>query len=551
MQENVDQIPIRAALYCRVSTYEQAQGNTSSLDGQESNLIEYCHSKNWSIYKIYRDTKSGKSLEREKIQELLNDAEDHKFDVVVATKLDRLSRSIRDFLDFDSRLNSLNVDVVITTQNIDTTTPPGKMQRNIMLVFAEFEREIIAERTREKLYYQATKGYWKGGHLPLGYDLKDKKLIVNQEEADIVRRIFGLYLDGKNTLEIANLLNQEGFRNKIRRHKGEQTSNDYNKDSILRILKNQIYLGVIPLKLTKIKGKVLTTPRIEVFKGLHDAIVDVKIFELAQKKLSQVRKNRHADYNDSPLLLLRKVVCGKCGAAMTTTFASKNGRKIYGYKCSTKTRKGINSCKSKDISANALESFILKLVHEIGCSEEFFDNVFAQLVKNDENDDQLRKKRISELQRNRTAIKAENERITNLLLADEELKVLPEFKSRLVKNNEKLKNIEAEIEKLEAEETEIAQSGISKAEIKQLLKDTPDLLKDISYKDQRNLIDKIINEIRWDHTNGEKDGKIEIFFRGDGHIQKKWIGNADPSSLVSSFYLDWLREQDSNLQPFG
>ena len=125
--------------------------------------------KGWQVYNVYIDKASGSSLERDEIKKLLADAEEKKFDIVAATKIDRVSRSVLDYLDVDKRFTALGIDIVFATQSIDTTTPAGKMQRNIMLAFAEFERDMIAERTREKLFYQAQKGFWGGGHTLLGY----------------------------------------------------------------------------------------------------------------------------------------------------------------------------------------------------------------------------------------------------------------------------------------------------------------------------------------------------------------------------------------------
>ena len=181
-----------AALYCRVSTHEQGRGDYSSLKSQEDALRNYCEFKGWEVYDLYSDTKSGTNFERDEMQRLLRDAEEKKFNVVVSIKLDRISRSVQDFLAFDQKLKDLGIDIVITTQDIDTTTPVGYMVRTVMLAFGQFERDVIAERTREKLYYQAQKGFWKGGTVPLGYDCIDKKLIINEKEAELVRKIFNL-----------------------------------------------------------------------------------------------------------------------------------------------------------------------------------------------------------------------------------------------------------------------------------------------------------------------------------------------------------------------
>jgi site-specific DNA recombinase len=262
----------KAAIYCRVSTYDQSTGEYSSLSGQEDLLKRYCETQGWEIFDIYKDSVSGSDLEREQLQRLMLDAEDKKFQVLLATKLDRISRSVYDFLNLDNKLRELGIDIVIATQNIDTTTPTGKMQRTILLAFAEFERDMIAERTREKLFLQAQKGYWGGGHTPLGYDVVDKKLIVNQEESELVKRIFNYYLETPSTNKVAIRLNKEGFRSKQRNYLSGKISGGgkFSKETIKRLLNNVIYLGKI-----KIQDQE--------FNGIHEPIIEADLFEKVKK----------------------------------------------------------------------------------------------------------------------------------------------------------------------------------------------------------------------------------------------------------------------------
>ena len=166
----------RVAIYCRVSTYNQAQGDYSSLDTQEELLKKYAQARGWDVHDIYVDTKTGTTLERDELTRLLSDAKAKKFDIVLVTKLDRMSRSIRDFYEINEILVANDIDLVCATQNIDTTSSMGRFNRNMLMSFAEFERDMIAERTREKLFSQAQKGYWGGGIVPLGYDVKEKKM---------------------------------------------------------------------------------------------------------------------------------------------------------------------------------------------------------------------------------------------------------------------------------------------------------------------------------------------------------------------------------------
>lgn len=138
----------RAAIYCRVSTTMQGEAEYSSLNAQEDQLKAYCKGKGWEVVKVYKDINSGKDLERDEIQNLLKDAEENLFDVVVATKIDRFSRSILDFYEFSEKLTTLGVCIASATQPIDTSSSAGKLMLDIFLAFAQFERNIISERTK-------------------------------------------------------------------------------------------------------------------------------------------------------------------------------------------------------------------------------------------------------------------------------------------------------------------------------------------------------------------------------------------------------------------
>ncbi|MFH1525995.1 MAG: recombinase family protein [Bacteroidota bacterium] len=193
----------RAAIYCRVSTFMQGAADYSSLNAQEDQLRAFCKGKDWEVAGVYKDTKSGGTLDRAELNNLLQDAEGEKFDVIVVTKIDRLSRSMIDFKNVTKQFYDLGLDFVSSTQNIDTTTSGGKFMQDIFVAFAEFERNMISERTRESLYQRAKQGHWGGGNAPLGFDVVNKKLEINATEAELVNKIFDYYVENQSTLEVA------------------------------------------------------------------------------------------------------------------------------------------------------------------------------------------------------------------------------------------------------------------------------------------------------------------------------------------------------------
>jgi DNA invertase Pin-like site-specific DNA recombinase len=183
----------RAALYCRVSTFDQNRGDYSSLEDQESRLRRAAEAEGYEVYDIYKEVASSATMERDQLRRLL--AELEHFDAVFVTKLDRLSRSMHDWCAINERMDECHVALVCTTQKIDTSTPMGRFFRDLLMLFAQFEREMIAERTYEKMAEQARRGCWGGGHQILGYDAVGKKLTLNETEAVLVRALFTKYLE--------------------------------------------------------------------------------------------------------------------------------------------------------------------------------------------------------------------------------------------------------------------------------------------------------------------------------------------------------------------
>ena len=531
----------KAAIYCRVSTYEQGKGNFSSLDSQEKINREYCERNGWIVVGVYSDTRTGTTLERDELSRLLKDASEHKFDVIAVTKLDRISRSVKDFLELDQKLITLNVEWAITTQHIDTTTPAGKMQRTIMLAFAEFERDMIAERTREKLYSQAQNGYWGGGNVPLGYDCIDKKLIVNEQEAALVNRIFEYYLNEPSTNKVAKRLNSEGYRTKSRTTKeGKKIGNtEFNNQHVHDTLRNRLYLGLVTFKK-------------EEFAGLHKAIVDEKLFDAVQDRLAKSKVDRRATYDESDLLLLGLTKCGFCNGNLTTSFmkADEDKKYLY-YKCTTKSKFGAKKCDSRDLPADKLESLIENVIIHIGLDDSFFEAVYTQITENDNVDFKGLKRDREILNGNLARIIKEQDNVANFIAqarSDLDIEVVTDKLKQLTKQRreveEALTNANRKIELIETQK-------ISKGSLRELYGDFAQIYSKLNKEKKRKLTQAVISEITCKIKKKESAGQIQITFRGNGTDIKDWNLDENPEKTASSFRVDWLLGQDSNLQPIG
>jgi len=505
---------INAAIYCRVSTYEQGKGDFSSLDSQEKMLRQYCETKSYAIYEVYRDTESGTTLERKFLQNLLVDATARKFNVLVVTKLDRISRNVKDFLDLDETLNKLGIDIIVTTQNIDTTTPQGAMMRTIMVAFAQFERDMIAERTREKLYNQAKSGYWGGGHVLLGYDAIDKKLVVNHEEAELVRKTLEQYLHLPSTKKVAAWLSEQGYRTKIRTTKSGKTTGgkEFNHQLIHDLLRNRIYTGQI-------------TFRGEHFKGLHEAIVTEDLFEKVQKRLDQSARDPYATYEDSPLLLLGLTRCGFCDAQLTTYFPGrkKSGPSYYYYQCTTNSKSGPRRCQSRNLPARELERFTEQLALHTAKDQGFFDAVVRQVKGNAQTS--LGEKRIERdaVVLNQVSIKKQLDTfISNLTLAHVDVSQSTEVKSKVESLTTRIKELDGNLNELDREIEMLKNQQIDRTQLKQVFDGFEEMYVEATPEIKRRLLNTIIEEIRCSVKHGEKTGEIEFRLRGDGSIMKKW-----------------------------
>lgn len=365
---------MKVAIYCRVSTLGQDEIDYSSIKQQEDNCRNYLSARknqNIEVFKVYKDTVSAKDLKRPGIQQLLHDAEKKKFELIVSTKLDRISRSVKDFLDLNEKLKTWGVDLIITTQEIDTTTPGGKALQSMMLVFAQFEREMTAERTREKRIQTLKKGLWTGGFIPLGYNLVERDLIVNDSEAKVVNYIFDLYLQHKSARIVARVLNEEGYRTKRwQTLKGNYKGGKrFNSSSVLSIVRNYLYIGKF-----KIEDELYPTK--------HSAIVDEEKFYAAQKiHESNIVQPKKFHKGKSPNLLESIIHCGFCSSYMTPSFAKKKEQKYFYYKCTKKNKEGITpSHAPKDLAHKPVDDFTIRTL-KVFLQEPDLLNAFNERIK--------------------------------------------------------------------------------------------------------------------------------------------------------------------------
>lgn len=319
---------INCAIYTRKSTEHGLDMEFNSLQNQEESCKAYILSQafnGWEYTKTYSDGGiSGGTMERPGLQALLNDIRAGHIQVVVVYKVDRLSRSIIDFHKMMQEFDKHGCNFVSITQSFDTSNSMGKLTLNMLLSFAQFEREVSAERVRDKIAASKAKGLWMGGSPPLGYKIVDKQLIPEESEVPLVRLIFDKYLELGHMAALAQWLNEQGYHTKKWLVKGDKTRGGkaFNESSVRRILSNPVYIGQIA-HLAKRK----------VYKGRHQGIVDPDIYKRVQ---DYIHRRVQAHYNiikeaRKPAFLFGKLYDEEGHKFNLAASNKKNGQKVRYY----------------------------------------------------------------------------------------------------------------------------------------------------------------------------------------------------------------------------
>ncbi|MEH6826927.1 recombinase family protein [Parasphingorhabdus sp.] len=315
---------LRCAIYTRKSTEDGLEQDFNSLDAQREACAAYIlsqASEGWeAVSEFYDDGGwSGGSMNRPAITQLLGDVKAGKVDVIVVYKVDRLTRSLADFAKIVEILDENEASFVSVTQSFNTTTSMGRLTLNVLLSFAQFEREVTGERIRDKIAASKKKGMWMGGPIPIGYNLQDRKLMINESEAEAVCHMFRRYTKLKSVPQLVDELAADGYRTKQRLYKGERIVGGipFRAGSLTKLLHNPIYIG-------KVRHKDA------IYDGEHEAIIDQALFDKVQKTFATNRRdNALGKKSDNPSLLTG-LITDPDGRPMSPT-QSRRGAKLYRY----------------------------------------------------------------------------------------------------------------------------------------------------------------------------------------------------------------------------
>jgi DNA invertase Pin-like site-specific DNA recombinase len=365
---------IRCAIYTRKSTDEKLDLEFNTLDVQREAGEAYIKSQRhegWELVTEKYDDGgfSGGNTERPALKKLLEHIKLGYIDMVVVYKIDRLTRSLYDFSKMVDLFEQHSTSFVSVTQQFNTSTSMGRLTLNVLLSFAQFEREISGERIRDKIAASKKKGMWMGGPLIIGYDIIDKKLIINKDEAKIVRLAFERFLITQSYVKTAEYLNQQGYTTKswLSRAGTQHQGKEWTKQAIHKMLRKEIYLGLIK-------------HQDELFKGEHEAIIPQTLWDDVHNILNQEVKKRHNITKEVNTPLLKDLLhCACCNCKILPSY-TKKGNKKYNYYISEKAMSvSYSKCKIGSIPANDIENIVINHCHYFIKNTKMLEKIYQKL----------------------------------------------------------------------------------------------------------------------------------------------------------------------------
>lgn len=525
----------KVAFYARCSTDNQLEAQYNSIESQIDTLHHYLqvHKDEWVKSREYRDEGiSGKSIDqRPGLGQMLMDAKSQKFDILLVRSIDRLTRNLVDFYSIHGTLEECNISFVSVKESFDTNSPIGRAALNILLVFAQLEREMASERTKDKMNLRAKRGKWNGGIVPLGYHNaeEEKKLIIQPEESKIIRLMFDKYLEVASCSKVAAHLNSLGYRSKLFISKAGKPrgNNPFTKNSIRACLENPIYTGKI-----RYGG--------EIYDGEHEAIISEDKFAAVQETIAKNSEANGSIKQDKYNFLLKGLVkCGECDSFMSPTHANgRNGRYFY-YKCTSVMQRNKDACSVRHINAKALEAYVIKQLREISRNEALVNETISEVNR-------LIKEGIKPLVEDRDRLSSRLNEVRSS--ADRLVTALESGKASIDRIADRLKNLEGEEKELQGQlektifEIQNRENDSISAELIRQTYSNFDLVFDnLTPSEKKRLVQLLIKQIIYTKDN------IKIDLYEFPHIGL----DLNAHSEVLDERLKWLPRQDSNLRQGG
>lgn len=481
---------VRCAIYTRKSTEEGLEQEFNSLDAQRESGESFVQSQRhegWQcVPERYDDGGfTGGNMDRPALKRLLADIEAGKIDCVVVYKVDRLSRSLLDFARLMETFDKHHISFVSVTQQFNTASSMGRLVLNVLLSFAQFEREMISERVRDKIAASRRKGKWSGGMPLLGYNVKDTKLIVDETEASRVRQIFELYLEYQSLLPTVTELNRRGWTTKHwTTKKGERRGGQrFTKNSLYALLTNVTYIGQIRYKQ-------------EVHRGEQAAIVPDELFQRVQSLLLRNGHNGGRSVRNKHGALLRGLLrCGPCGCAMSHSFTAKGNRRYRYYVCGTALQRGWSECPSPSVSAGEIERFVVEQIRCVGRDPALIAETTRQVRQQSEADVRRLTAEQSAL---RSQLRADNQRLqVTASMTDVTTRV-----SLLADLQESLRFAERRLTEIDNELISLRNQMIDDTAVSQALAEFDQVWESLTPREQARVLELIVERVEYDGQHG-------------------------------------------------
>ena len=481
---------VRCAVYTRKSTDEGLEQEFNSLDAQRESGESFVASQRhegWQCLPEHYDDGgfTGGNMDRPALQRLLADIEAGKIDCVVVYKVDRLSRSLLDFARMMETFEKHGVSFVSVTQQFNTATSMGRLVLNVLLSFAQFEREMISERVRDKIAASRRKGKWSGGMPLLGYTVKDTKLVVHKVEAERVRQIFEMYLEYQSLLPTVTELNRRGWTTKRwTTKKGAQRGGRlFTKNNLYSLLKNVTYIGQIKYK-------------DEVHRGEHEAIVPDELFRRA---LALLHRNGHtggrAVRNKHGALLRGLLHCGPCGCAMSHTYTAKGNRRYRYYVCGTAQQRGWSQCSSPSVPAGEIERFVVEQIKGIGRDPAVIAETVCQVRRQTEEDiERLNHERVALQQQ----LRDDNARLQAAAAMTDHVGRV----SGLADVQQCIRVAERRLTEIDNALISLRDELVDEAEVSRVLADFDQLWETLAPREQGRVLELLVERVEYDGQHG-------------------------------------------------
>ena len=494
---------VRCAVYTRKSSEEGLEQEFNSLDAQRESGEAYIASQKnegWTCLPDRYDDGgfTGGNMDRPAVKRLMADIEAGKIDCVVVYKVDRLSRSLLDFARMMEAFEKHKVAFVSVTQQFNTSSSMGRLVLNVLLSFAQFEREIISERTRDKIAATRRKGKWAGGHPILGYDVDPRgfRLVVNEDEAARVREIFALYLEHQALIATVKAIDGKGWLNKqwTTRKGRARGGRPFDKSGLFKMLTNVAYLGKVRYKS-------------EIHEGEHAAIVDAAIWQRVQNLLTRNGRTGGAAVRNKYGALLNGLLhCTPCGCSMGHTYSTKNGHIQYRYYvCLRAQKRGWHTCPSKSIPAAEIERLVVEQIKAIGRDPTLLDATLKHARKQAEES-------IGTLEQERAALERELKRHCREVRTLAVEVTTSNGASRLGDLNERIRVGERRMIELREQIVVLSREIVNESEVAAAMAAFDPVWETLTPKEQARVVRLLVKSVEYDGATGT----VSLTFHPEG-----------------------------------